>query len=40
MGSVEIKDTFYVDGEPLKIISGAFHYSGRCRNTGRIGWRS
>ena len=26
MGTFEIKDTFYMDGEPVKIISGAFHY--------------
>jgi len=26
MGQFEIKDTFYLDGEPVKIISGAFHY--------------
>lgn len=25
-GTVEIKDTFYVNGTPFKIISGAFHY--------------
>ena len=26
MQRFEIKDTFYLDGEPVKIISGAFHY--------------
>lgn len=26
MGSFEIKDNFYLNGEPMKIISGAFHY--------------
>ena len=26
MKRFEIKDTFYLDGEPVKIISGAFHY--------------
>ena len=26
MGCFEIKDTFYLNGEPFKIISGAFHY--------------
>lgn len=26
MGSFEIKDNFYLNGKPVKIISGAFHY--------------
>lgn len=26
MSHFEIKDTFYLDGKPVKIISGAFHY--------------
>ncbi len=26
MSRFEIKDTFYLDGRPMKIISGAFHY--------------
>ncbi len=26
MGKFEIKDSFYMDGKPVKIISGAFHY--------------
>ena len=26
MSRFEIKDTFYLDGSPMKIISGAFHY--------------
>jgi len=26
MGSFEIKDNFYLNGEPFKVISGAFHY--------------
>ena len=26
MGHFEIKDNFYMDGKPVKIISGAFHY--------------
>ena len=26
MKTFEIKDTFYLNGEPMKIISGAFHY--------------
>ncbi len=26
MGCFEIKDTFYLNGEPFQIISGAFHY--------------
>ena len=26
MASFEIKDNFYLDGKPVKIISGAFHY--------------
>ncbi len=26
MGRFEIKDTFYLDGKPFQIISGAFHY--------------
>lgn len=26
MKTFEIRDTFYVDGEPVRIISGAFHY--------------
>jgi len=26
MGSFEIKDNFYLEGRPFKIISGAFHY--------------
>ncbi len=26
MGKFEIKDDFYLDGKPFKIISGAFHY--------------
>lgn len=26
MGTFEIKDDFYLDGEPFQIISGAFHY--------------
>ena len=26
MGTVEIRDTFYINGNPFKIISGAFHY--------------
>ena len=26
MGKFEIKDTFYLNGEPFKVISGSFHY--------------
>ena len=26
MGKFEIKDTFYLDGKPFKVISGSFHY--------------
>ena len=26
MGTFEIRDKFYLDGEPFKIISGAIHY--------------
>ncbi len=26
MGTFEVKDTFYLNGEPFQIISGAFHY--------------
>ena len=26
MSRFEIRDKFYLDGEPIKIISGAFHY--------------
>ena len=26
MNTIEIKDTFYINGKPFKIISGAFHY--------------
>ena len=26
MGHFEIKDKFYMDGEPVQIISGAIHY--------------
>ena len=26
MGKFEIKDNFYLDSQPFKIISGAFHY--------------
>ena len=40
MASFEIKDNFYLDGKPVKIIQVQFIIFVPCPSIGRIDWKN
>ncbi len=40
MSRFEIRDKFYLDGKPFKVISGSIHYFRTVPNIGRTGLKS